>query len=65
VHHPADLTEFSRDLHKLQKAVDTARHEDPAVSLSEGLLLLQISGVSAELDADDTKAHVRYRALQA
>jgi uncharacterized membrane protein YccC len=64
VRHPADLTEFSRDLRELQAAVDAARHEDPTVWLSEALLLLQMSAICAELDAEDVRTHVRFPALQ-
>lgn len=63
--HPADLTEFSRDLRGLQAAVDAARHEDPTVWLSEALLLLQISAIQAELDAEHEAALVRFPALHA
>jgi uncharacterized membrane protein YgaE (UPF0421/DUF939 family) len=62
--HPADLTEFSRDLRELQTAVDAARHEDPTVWLSEALLLLQISAICAELDSEEVRTHVRFPALQ-
>jgi uncharacterized membrane protein YgaE (UPF0421/DUF939 family) len=62
--HPADLTDFSRDLRQLQNAVDTARHDDTTVWLSEALLLLQISAICAELDAEDVRTHVRFPALQ-
>lgn len=62
--HPADLTEFSRDLRELQAAVDAARHDDPTVWLSEALLLLQISAICAELDSEDVGTHVRFPVLQ-
>jgi uncharacterized membrane protein YgaE (UPF0421/DUF939 family) len=62
--HPADLTGFSRDLRELQAAVDAARHEDPTVWLSEALLLLQISAIRAELDAEYEAALVRFPVLQ-
>jgi hypothetical protein len=52
-------------LRELQAAVDVARHEDPTVWLSEALLLLQISAIQAELDAEHEVTLVRFPALHA
>lgn len=60
--HPANLGQFSSDLRELQIAIDAARH-DPAVWLSEALLVLQISAIQAELDAEHEADLVRLPAL--